>query len=98
MDNGTVQIAAEVILALLVIGGLVRALKAGQLNEWIKPKWRPVVALVLGAVYTAVEAWGVGREPREAVLMGALALLGAVWGHDFVINGLRNGRELGRKL
>jgi hypothetical protein len=93
----TVQLAIELGLATTLIHVLVRKLKAGRFNKWITPTWRPIVALLLGGVAAAVEAFGLGRTQEEAVLIGLAAAGSAALGHDFVVEGLRKGREFGRK-
>jgi len=79
----------------LLIGALIRALKSDRIPINIPPRWRPVLALVLGQFAGVVEALTRGTPWRDALLGGLLASLGAMGGHDVVIGGMLGGRELG---
>lgn len=80
-----------IVVAALLVGFVVRLLKADKLNAWLEdmgapaiPKWAlPFVALGLGAVSGALEAVASGRSWRDAalsafygLLSGALAIAG----------------------
>lgn len=85
------------LLAALLIGAIVRALKSDTLPSWLQipPRLRPWLAIGLGQVLTVVEAVAMGTPWRDAVLHGLAASLTAMLGHDTLVEGLLGGRELG---
>jgi hypothetical protein len=96
------QLAAEhkwFALAAIVVGAIIRALKteaAGYIFSQVPAFWKRVVPLALGCALGALESLASGRPLTEALLKGALlAGGGSMVGHDWLIEGVRGGRELG---
>ncbi len=79
----------------IIVHLLVRLLKAGKLSEYIPARWRPMVALGLGAVAATVDAVALGTPWDQAALAALFGVAAAVLGHDLGIEALRGGRELG---
>jgi len=97
-----VKVSSEdfaLLAALMVtVGGLVRTTKADiPFVPTVDSKWRPIVALVLGALGGAIDALVRGTPPVKALLLGITSALGAMVGHQAFIEGLRNGVEIGAK-
>lgn len=90
-QHGTVALAA------VAIGLVVRLAKAGQIPALarVPARWRPLLVLVLGQVAGAVEAAARGMSWREAIVRGLVASAIAALGHGCIIEGLRDGREVG---
>lgn len=79
----------------LAIASLVRLMKAdGGFPFTVPPRWRPCLALGLGAIGGAVDAITTGLPLPRAVLRGLGSGCFAIAAHDTVIEGLRGGREL----
>ena len=87
-------------LAIVAIGLAMRLLKTELVQSWLRPippRYRPLVALGLGAASGILEAIAAGTPWLEALLRGLLAAGIAMAGHDVIIEGLLGGRE-GRAL
>lgn len=88
------QAHAWIPLAALLVHVLIRFEKA---NPWVDSRvparWRPLVALILGQAAAVIDALTQGTKWPLAVAGGLLATLSAVFAHDFVIEGMRDGRE-----
>ncbi len=82
------------IVAAVVIGGLVRMVKADTIPINVPPRWRPVLALGLGLVSGACDAIIRGTAWQEALGMGLLSSFVAMGGHDVLIEALRGGQEV----
>ncbi len=83
-------------LATVAIGLTMRALKADIVQGWLKPipaRYRPLIALGLGAASGILEAISAGTPWLEALLRGLLSAAVAMAGHDVIIEGLLGGRE-----
>lgn len=84
------------VLALLC-GGLVRLMKGdGPLPTWmhIAPSWRPAAAIAFGLLGSVFGALAAHVPWMVAVLGGVTAGFAAISGHEIVVEGMRNGREL----
>ena len=82
----------------IVIGGLVRLVKSqwfAQHVTFVPPGWRPWIALGLGAVHGVLQHLAAGVDPRRAIVEGIVAAGVAILGHEFLVESLRGGRELG---
>lgn len=85
-------------LSAVVIGILVRLFKSPSVPaplDRIPPKARPLVALVLGVASGCLEAVVAGTPWQKALAGGLVAAALAVFGHQLVIEGARDGREIG---
>lgn len=83
-------------VAAVLIGLVVRLLKSDiPWTSTIPARWRPVLALGLGAVAAAFDAVLGGASWPDAIKVGLGAAAAAIVGHDVVIEGLRGGKELG---
>jgi hypothetical protein len=84
-------------LAAIAIGALLRALKSGRLTlPWTVPaRWRPLLALALGIASAVAESIVAGTPWRDAMIGGVASAALAALGHGVLIEGVRNGRELG---
>jgi hypothetical protein len=89
-----VQAHAWVPLASLVIGVLVRLVKADVIGPTVPPRWRPYLALGLGVISGVLDAVIAGQPWLTAILGGLASAAAAILGHDFIIAGLRNGKEI----
>jgi hypothetical protein len=112
MDADTLKIITDlaqkhawVALASFVIGLLVRLLKTDKatrlpvLGPYIAkiPKaQRPAVALLLGIVSGALNAVATGTLWRDALVGGLVSAAVAVFGHQWLVEGVRGGREVGK--
>lgn len=86
-----------VALAAILIGLLVRLLKddTSTIPVVVPAKWRPWLALGLGLVAGALDRVATGTPWGEALIAGAIAGLLPVVGHQYLIESLRGGQELG---
>jgi hypothetical protein len=83
-------------VAALVVGFAVRMVKSdGPLPITIPPRWRPWLAMILGALAATFEKVNAGISWKQALAGGLLAALLAIGGHQLVIESVRNGQELG---
>lgn len=83
------------LLAALVIGAIVRLLKADVgWTPTVPPNWRAALAFGLGLAGGAAEAIVAGLAIDEAILRGAFAGVAAIAGHKLLVEKLRSGREL----
>jgi hypothetical protein len=81
----------------ILIGLVVRLLKSPRVPwpfDQIPPKARPLVAIVLGALSSAIEHVVQGTPWKEALASGLFSAALAVLGHQVVIEWLRGGREV----
>ncbi len=98
--NAVVRLALDhqwIALAAIVINLAVRLLKSGRipaLTEWIPPKARVLVALLLGFVAGGLDAVVQGTPWPDALVGGVVAAAVAVFSHDLFVEWLRDGREL----
>jgi len=84
-------------VAALFIGGCVRLMKSdGPIPITVPARWRPWLALVLGAAAGVFEKLNAGVSWKQALVGGFLAAFIAISGHQLFIESARNGRELGR--
>ena len=81
----------------LVIGFLVRLLKSDTPLPTLPARFRPWLALGLGALSAMVDSRVNGTDWRTALVAGLGAGLVAIMGHDTVVESLRNGREFFQK-
>jgi len=94
-----VELASQhkwVALAALVVGTLVRAMKADStfLPFDVPARWRPLLALGLGISSGVLQKATTGTPWREAIMGGVISGVMAIVGHDVLIEGLRAGREV----
>lgn len=83
---------------MVTIGGLVRTTKADiPFLPTIPSKFRPLLALLLGAAGGALDALVRGTPPVKALLVGISSAIGAMIGHQTLVEGMRNGVEFGAK-
>ncbi len=95
---------AWVALTALAVGGLVRLLKSDRQVAWfpwaVPARWRALLALGLGVAASTLSLRARGSSWLQALLAGGVEGLvaggAAVATHDVVIEGLRDGRELGQ--
>lgn len=82
--------------AALLIGALVRAMKAGWWPEllYVNPKYKPWIAFAAGWLSGSLDSLVTGKPVVEATIGGLVSALTAVGGHELLIEGLRGGREL----
>jgi hypothetical protein len=85
---------AWVLVASLVIGALVRALKSDTPLPTVPPKWRAWLALGLGIVAGVLDKILGGTPWLAAILGGIAAAMAAIVGHETVVESLRNGRDI----
>ncbi len=85
------------LVAAFVITGVVRAIKSAKISPeyCIPPRWRPAVSLVIGWLSGCAEAVFTGIPIVPALGANILAATVAIAGHDLIIEGFRNGREIG---
>ncbi len=86
------------LLASLALGAVIRALKsdtAASLGASLPPRLRAPLALLLGQVMGVVEAVALGTPWRDAAVHGLVAGLGAIGGHEVVVEAVMGGREIG---
>jgi hypothetical protein len=84
-------------LASLIINVLLRLSKTDAAVDWfpvsIRPRVRPVAALVLG-VASGVLAGLVGGSWFSAIVGGIVAGMMAITTHDVVVESIRKGRDI----
>lgn len=84
-------------LLALVIGLTVRLLKSDTPLPTVPSRYRPFLALALGALGGAVDSVARGTPWPEALLAGFGASLTAMLGHEVLVEKLLGGREPGAK-
>jgi hypothetical protein len=86
-------------LATLVISVLVRLSKTDAAVEWfpinVQPRMRAVYALILGAASGIVAGLAGGGHWPSALAGGVVAGALAITTHEVVVEGFRNGRDIG---
>lgn len=113
LDAETLKILIElgqkhawVTLAAFCIGGFVRLLKTSRATRlpfvgvWIAKipkKHLPTLALMLGVVSAVLDAVVAGELWRNAIVGGLVSAAIAVMGHQWIIEGVRGGKEIGVK-
>ena len=80
--------------AALVIGCVVRLLKEDSSLFAIPARWRPLVAIGLGVGSGVLQAASTGTPWRDAVLGGLVSAFTAIAGHETIVNGLRDGKDV----
>lgn len=88
---------AYVLAGAVVVGLVISLLKAGWLNKWLAARipskalpWVAVGVGVLGMIATSIVN---GMTWQQAVLHGIEAAALAVFGHQTLVEGLRDGQE-----
>ncbi len=90
-----IQKHAWIPLAVIVIGLIVRLLKSDtRIPFTIPPEYRRFAVVVLGMTSAALERVVAGTPWKDAALGGFVAIFGAYLGHYFVVDKLRDGKEL----
>lgn len=84
----------------VIVGAIVRVVKDDSVPLTLKgvtvPKgWRPILAVALGAIGGALDIAARGTPWKSALLMGLASAIAAMSGHAALIDGMRDGRELG---
>ena len=79
--------------AAVIIGGVVRVLKSDSPIYDVPARWRPWLALALGAVAGVLQAVMGGATWTKALVDGLSAALIAIAGHDLGVESLRAGKE-----
>lgn len=83
------------IVSALTIYGIIRLLKAfPKVAEKIPPNARPLVALGLGLLSAGLNDIVMGTPWQTALINGVVTAALTVFGHEVIIERLRNGREL----
>lgn len=94
-----VEQKAWIPLAAVVIGLFVRLTKSDRFAAWfplnVPPQGRAALALALGLVAGVISEFAKSGNWKSAVIGALLAGLMPIAAHDIVIEGRRNGRELG---
>src|SRR5258708_36951066 len=98
MDQILLLVSAHkwIALAALVVGALMRLLKAGKLGApmaKLPARWRPMVAVGLGTLAGVLDAGGNGTKWQVAVGGGVISAALAVMGHDVIVEGFMGGTE-----
>lgn len=87
-----------VLFGALVIGLFVALVKQGQLGTWLQakmpPRFIPFFAPCIGALGLTSSEVIAGKPWQGAVVDGINAGILAVFGHQLIIEGMRNGKEL----
>lgn len=82
----------------LVVGALVALMKQGWLGTYVAnklpPAARPWLAVGLGVASLMVADLQAGKSWQQAVFDGISAAMVAIFGHDFIVEGLRKGKEI----
>jgi hypothetical protein len=83
-------------LAALLIGLVVRLLKEDtRFPPFALPaRWRPALALGLGAASGALQAVSTGTPWRDALLGGIVSGSLAIAGHGAIVDSARNGKDV----
>ncbi|HMI94594.1 MAG TPA: hypothetical protein VK509_24640 [Polyangiales bacterium] len=96
-----VEDKAWIPLAAVLIGLVVRLSKSDKFAAWfpinVPPKWRAPFALGLGLVAAVVSEVAKGGNWKAAIVGGLFASFMAITSHDIVVEGARDGREIGQK-
>lgn len=88
-----------ILFAALIVGLLVRLLKSNPtLAEKVPARARPFLAVGLGIVSGVLTKVVSGTTWRVAIIGGVAAGAFAILGHQFVIEGIRNGKEIGESV
>ena len=82
------------VVAAMVVYALIRIAKSDKIPFSIPARLRPWVSIALGIVYGGLQSVIRGTGWGEAFLAAAITGLGPVMGHEFVVESLRNGKEL----
>lgn len=86
------------LLGALLVGAIVALAKQGWLSTWLatklSPKALPWVALGLSITGTMSVEIVQGKTWQQAITDGAIIAFAAVFGHQAVIEGARNGKEI----
>jgi hypothetical protein len=84
------------VLTALIVGGIVRAAKAGWWPKKLKiePRDRELAVMALGVLSGILETLAKGTPSKEALARGLVAGVIAIVGHRIGIDWLRGGREL----
>ncbi len=92
-----VQKHAWIALAAILIGALVRASKSDTFPLWkrIPSFWRPIIVLALGQLSGVFDAVSHGTGWQNAAVGGLVSAALATFGHEFLIEGIRGGQEVG---
>jgi hypothetical protein len=85
-----------VALSALLIGLIVRLLKEDTRFPpfAIPARWRPVLAIGLGALSGALHAVATGTPWRDALLGGLVSGSLAIAGHGTIVDGFRDGKDV----
>lgn len=99
LDDFSALIAAHKWLAAspFVIGMIVRMLKSDMPGFDLPARYRAWAALGLGIVSGVIEKHVNGTDWKTALLWGLGAGMTAIVGHETIVEGLRNGKEVGGK-
>lgn len=94
------SVSGWVVISALVIGALVRMSKAEKLGgvfHRIPARYRSMIPVALGAMSGGLEMLLRGASYKSAAVHAVIAFSLAISGHEVLIKGLRDGRELGEK-
>jgi hypothetical protein len=87
-----------VVVGAFVVGVIIAASKSGWLGTWlatkVPPQARPFLAVVVGILTVSATEMKAGVEWKTALLHAIFAAATAVLGHQMVVEGLRNGKEI----
>jgi hypothetical protein len=96
------------VLALFVIGALIRLLKSdkpilspaalAKLPKFLRPlstnkRLRPWTAIALGVVYAGIEKWRSGEPWKQAIIHAAVAGLGPIVVHEVGVESILGGKD-----
>lgn len=85
----------RLLICVIVIGFIVRLSKGDV--PWfptIPSRWRPVFSLALGIAASIADHIANGTPWKNAIVLGLIAGLVPVSGHEVIVNALRGGRDL----
>ncbi len=100
MDQSVIlDLAAKhqwVLISSIVVGFIVRLLKEDtRFPPFAVPaRWRPVLALALGALSGSLQAVATGIPWRDALLGGLVSGSLAIAGHGTIVEALRDGKDI----
>ncbi len=78
-----------------IIWVIVRVLKSDTaIPITIPPKWRAIVAMLLGVLAGILDTIARGTPWQTAITAGLLAGAGAIAAHETVVEGVRNGKDV----